>query len=68
MTTSNDNEPVIERSDPLEPEDAASHPSLDSEIDFDDERDEDQLPLDEVEAAEANALLDDPQALSNEED
>jgi hypothetical protein len=31
-----------------------------SEIDFDDELDDDQLPLDEVEAREAGVLLDDP--------
>ena len=42
--------------------------SLDSEIDFDDEQEDDQLPLDVVEAAEMGVLLDDPEALSDQED
>ena len=40
--------------------------SLDSEIDFDDEREDDQLPLDVVEAREVGALLDDPDKLDAE--
>jgi hypothetical protein len=40
--------------------------ALDSEIDFDDETDDDQLPLDEVEAAEAGVDLDDPERLSDD--
>jgi len=39
---------------------AADFVSEDSEIDFDDELDDDQLPLDRVEAREAGVLLDDP--------
>lgn len=34
-----------------------------NEVDFDDERDDDQLPLDVLEAAEAGVLLDDPEHL-----
>ncbi|MGC9961134.1 MAG: hypothetical protein ABSE47_04425 [Acidimicrobiales bacterium] len=41
-------------------------PDEDSEIDFDDESDDDQLPLDEAEAAEIGANLDDPE--SDEDD
>ena len=52
----------------MDPEDAAEIAPLDSEIDFDDEQDEDQLPLDETEAAEAGVLLDDPEALSDEDE
>lgn len=37
--------------------------SLDSEIDFDDESDDDQAILDEAEAREAGVLLDDPDQL-----
>jgi hypothetical protein len=40
--------------------------ALDSEIDFDDEADDDQLPLDEVEAAELGVNLDDPERLADE--
>jgi hypothetical protein len=39
---------------------------LDSEIDFDDEADEDQLPLDQVEAIELGVNLDDPEQLDDE--
>ena len=46
----------------------ADEVSLDSEIDFDDEQEEDQVPLDETEAAEAGVLLDDPEALSDEDE
>jgi hypothetical protein len=38
--------------------------SEDSEIDFDDEREEDQTLLDVVEAREVGVLLDDPEELS----
>jgi hypothetical protein len=52
----------------LDPEDAAEVAPLDSEVDFDDEQEEDQVPLDEKEASEAGVLLDDPEALSEEDD
>jgi hypothetical protein len=68
MTTSSEDSPIIEEPDPLDPEDAAEIAPLDSEIDFDDEQEEDQLPLDETEAAEAGVLLDDPEALSDEDE
>lgn len=45
-----------------------SDPTQDSEIDFDDERDDDQLPLDEVEAQEIGADLDDPDEVADEDD
>lgn len=60
--------PVVEQPDPLEPEDAAQIAPHDSEIDFDDEQEEDQLPIDVFEAAEAGVLLDDPEALSAKEE
>ena len=63
-----ENIPIIEQPDPLEPEDAADSPSRDSEVDFDDDTDDDQLPLDVVEAMETGVLLDDPEALSDEEE
>lgn len=59
--------PILEPTEPLEPEDAAEVASLDSEVDFDDENDDDQLSLDTVEAREAGVLLDDPEVLSIEE-
>ena len=68
MTSSSDDIPIFEEPDPLDPEDAAEVAPLDSEIDFDDEQEEDQLPLDETEAAEAGVLLDDPEALSDEDE
>jgi hypothetical protein len=68
MTPSNDDIPIIEEPDPLEPEDEAEVAPLDSEIDFDDEQEEDQSPLDETEAAEAGVLLDDPEELSDEDE
>jgi hypothetical protein len=67
MTTPGDDIPVVEEPDPLEPEDAAEIAPLDNETDFDDEQEEDQSPLDETEAAEAGVLLDDPEALSDDE-
>jgi hypothetical protein len=65
--SSNDDIPTIEEPDPLDPEDAAERAPRDSEIDFDDEQEEDQLPLDVAEAAEAGVLFDDPEELSEEE-
>ena len=50
------------RLDRDDPQDA----TLDSEIDFDDETDDDQQPLDQVEAMEVGADLDDPERLSDE--
>ena len=63
-----DDIPIVEAPEPLDPEDAAEIAPLDSEIDFDDEQEEDQLPLDAVEAAEAGVLLDDPESLSDEDE
>jgi hypothetical protein len=59
--------PVAEKPDPFVAPDAAEAVSLDSEIDYDDEQDEDQSPLDVVEAIEAGVLLDDPETLSDDE-
>jgi hypothetical protein len=56
--------PEFEAAEPLESEDAADAPSRDSEVDFDDETEEDQSPLDVVEAIEAGVLFDDPEVLS----
>jgi hypothetical protein len=60
--------PEEEETEPLELEDAAEVAPRDSEVDFDDETDDDQLPLDEVEAREAGVLLDDPEKLSDQDD
>jgi hypothetical protein len=68
MARPSDDIPVVEEPEPLDPEDAAEVAPLDSEVDFDDEQEEDQLPLDETEAAEAGVLLDDPEALSDEDE
>jgi hypothetical protein len=68
MPKSSDDIPEIEEPDPLDPEDAADIAPLDNETDFDDEQEEDQVPLDETEAAEAGVLLDDPEALSDEDE
>ena len=57
-----DEVPQYQSLDRHDPEDA----TLDSEIDFDDETDDDQLPLDEVEAIESGVNLDDPEKLSLE--
>ena len=57
-----DDVPQCESRDRHEAEDAP----LDSEIDFDDEADDDQLPLDEVEAIESGVNLDDPEQLTLE--
>lgn len=63
-----DDGPVSERPDPFLAEDALDRVSLDSEVDFDDDTDSDQMPLDVVEAIESGVLLDDPERLSSEED
>jgi hypothetical protein len=47
---------------------SAEDPSEDSEIDFDDEQEDDQSPLDEAEASEIGVDLDDPEELSETED
>jgi hypothetical protein len=60
--------PEFEATEPLEPEDVADAATPDSEIDFDDETDDDQLPLDVVEAAEVGVLLDDPETLPDEDE
>jgi hypothetical protein len=60
-----DDGPAFEKADPFVPPDAAEAVSLDSEIDFDDEQEEDQVPLDVVEAIEAGVLLDDPEKLDD---
>ncbi len=62
-----DDFPEIEEPEPLDPEDAAEVAPLDSEIDFDDEQEEDQAPLDVTEASELGVLLDDPESLSDDE-
>lgn len=58
-----DDLPAYERPDPFVSSGAADAVSLDSEVDFDDEQEEDQAPLDQVEAIEAGVLLDDPEDL-----
>lgn len=60
--------PVIEAGEPLAPVDAADIAGRDSEVDFDDETEEDQLPLDELEARELGVLLDDPEVVAARED
>ena len=67
MSKDSDEIPMVETPEPLEPEDAAEIAPLDSEIDFDDEQEEDQVPIDETEAAEAGVLLDDPETLSDDD-
>lgn len=67
MARPSDDIPVVEEPEPLDPEDAAEIAPLDSEVDFDDEQEEDQRPLDETEAVEAGVLLDDPEALSDDD-
>lgn len=54
---------AVERPDPFIALGAADFVSDDSEIDFDDELDDDQLPIDVVEARAAGVLLDDPKKL-----
>jgi hypothetical protein len=60
---SSDDLAAVERPDSFIAPGAADVVSEDSEIDFDDELDDDQLPLDRVEAREAGVLLDDPEKL-----
>ena len=60
------NSPAVEEPEPFVADDAADEVSLDSEIDFDDEQEEDQLPLDVVEAIEAGVMLDDPEAVDDD--
>jgi hypothetical protein len=62
-----DDGPVAERPDPFVAPDAADAVSLDSEIDYDDEQEEDQSPLDVVEAIEVGVLLDDPEAATEDD-
>jgi len=62
-----DDLPAVERPEPYVPPDAAEEVSLDSEVDFDDEQEEDQLPLDVVEAIEAGVLFDDPEKIVEDE-
>ena len=57
-----DDVPDDEPYDRHDPQDAP----LDSEVDFDNEADDDQLPLDEVEARESGVNLDDPEQLDAE--
>jgi hypothetical protein len=68
VSTADRDLPEFETPEPLDREDAADVASRDSEIDFDDETDDDQRPLDIVEALEVDALLDDPEELSEEEE
>lgn len=67
MTPENAELPEIETTDRPDFEDAAEVAGRDSEIDFDDEREEDQETLDVVEAVEAGVLLDDPEELSEKD-
>jgi hypothetical protein len=57
-----DEVPEYEPLDTNDPDDALP----DSEVDFDDEADDDQLPLDRVEARELGVNLDDPEQLDDE--
>ena len=51
-----------------EGQEAVTDPNEDSEVDYlDDERDDDQLPLDEVETREIGVNLDDPEDVAREE-
>ncbi len=61
------NSPAVERPDPFVAGDAADEVSLDSEIDYDDEQEEDQMPLDVVEAMEVGVMLDDPETVSDDD-
>jgi len=51
--------------EPRDRHDAMDAP-LDSEVDFDDDAESDQLPLDEVEAIELGVNLDDPEQLDQD--
>lgn len=63
-----DDLPAMEKPERFVPHDAPDYVSLDSEVDFDDEQEEDQLPLDIVEASEVGVLLDDPEVLGDRAD
>jgi hypothetical protein len=67
MTDPMDALPIVETTEPLDREDAADVAATDNEIDFDDDRDDDQLPLDAAEAREAGVLLDDPETLTEDD-
>jgi hypothetical protein len=58
-----DEAPQYEPLDTHDPDDAP----LDSEVDFDDEADDDQLPLDQVEAIELGVNVDDPESMDDDE-
>ena len=60
------NSPAVEEPEPFVADDDADEVSLDSEIDFDDEQEEDQLPLDVVEAIEVGVMLDDPESVDED--
>jgi hypothetical protein len=62
-----DGPPVAEKPDPFVAPDAADAVSLDSEIDYDDEQEEDQATLDVVEAIEAGVLFDDPEIVTDDD-
>ena len=59
--------PEREPPEPFEREDAPFAALADSEIDYDDEWEEDKVPLDLVEAVESGAWLDDPESVDGEE-
>ena len=59
--------PERETPEPFQRLDAADVASLDSEVDFDDEQEEDQLPLDIEEAHELGVDLDDPETLDEDD-
>ena len=62
-----DDVPIVEGPAAFEREDAADVVSCDNAVDFDDEVEDEVPPLDVVEAAEVDALLDDPESLDGEE-
>jgi hypothetical protein len=62
MNQYDDEVPQYEPYDRQDPDDA----TLDSEVDFDDETNDDQSPLDEVEAIELGVNLDDPEQAGDE--
>jgi len=61
-----DDVPVVEGPAAFVREDAADVVSRDNAVDFDDEVEDEVPPLDVVEAAEVDALLDDPESLDDE--
>jgi hypothetical protein len=62
-----DEEDDDEEHDLPDREDAADVASQDSETDFDDEVDDEVGPIDLLEAREADALLDDPEKVDEDE-